>query len=82
MVGRNLKLPVEGGSLSYDLFRSKTPNSTPVVYLPGLVKEKNEAKSINLQSLCKKEDLTFLSADYFGVGRSDGSFADGTISRW
>lgn len=80
--GRNLKFPVDGGLLSYDLFHANEAGGPPIVYLPGLVREKNEAKSINLQALCKKSDLTFLSADYFGVGRSSGKFSEGTLTRW
>ena len=80
--GRNLKFNVKGGYLSYDLFYASGANEPQIVYLPGLIREKNEAKSINLQALCKKNDMTFLSADYFGVGKSSGSFADGSISRW
>lgn len=80
--GRNLKFSVEGGYLSYDLFYASGATQPQIVYLPGLIREKNEAKSINLQALCKKNDMTFLSADYFGVGKSSGSFADGSISRW
>jgi len=80
--GRNLRFSVDGGYLSYDLFYASGPNEPQIVYLPGLIREKNEAKSINLQALCKKNDMTFLSADYFGVGKSSGSFADGSVSRW
>lgn len=50
--------------------------------LIGLIRAKNEAKSITLQSWCKKMDFTFFCADYFGVGRSSGKFSDGTISQW
>lgn len=80
--GRNLKFNVQGGYLSYDLFYASNANEPQIMYLPGLIREKNEAKSINLQALCKKNDMTFLSADYYGVGRSSGNFADGSISRW
>lgn len=70
--GRNLKISLPNGEdLSYDLFTQESMEYTPVVYLPGLVREKNEAKSINLQSLCKKASTTFLAADYYGVGRFD-----------
>jgi len=83
--GRNLQLEVEGGYISYDVFYSNDAASClepSIVYLPGLVREKNEAKSINLQQLCKRNDMTFLGADYYGVGRSSGNFEDGSITRW
>ena len=82
--GRNLKLEVEGGMISYDCYQSSSSsaNRPLIVYLPGLERTRNEAKSINLQSLCKREDFTFLGADYFGVGRSEGKFLDGSVGRW
>lgn len=80
--GRNLKLAVEGGFISYDSYLTSSPNRPLLVYLPGLVRTRNEAKSINLQSLCKREDFSFLGADYFGVGRSEGKFLDGSVGRW
>lgn len=68
--GRNLKLNVQGGVISYDYFSSSSiasaattkSSSAPVgmVYLPGLVRQRNEAKSINLQALCRREELLFL----------------------
>jgi len=64
--GRNLKLEVQGGVISYDYVSSpsstlsSSASSVGIVYLPGLVRQRNEAKSINLQTLCKREDLYFL----------------------
>eukprot|EP01038_Epipyxis_sp_PR26KG_P013172 gene13172-17648_t len=80
--GRNLKIDVEGGFITYDLVQSGGSGGSPIVFLPGLVRTKNSAKSINLQSLCKKSDLTFLGADYYGVGKSSGQFTDGSVGRW
>jgi len=80
--GRNLKLDVDGGSLCYDLLKPKNLEGSPILYLPGLIREKNEAKSASLQAWCKKSDYLFLCADYFGVGRSSGSFVDGSVGRW
>jgi pimeloyl-ACP methyl ester carboxylesterase len=31
---------------------------------------------------CKRADISFLSSDYYGVGRSSGKFSDGSIGRW
>jgi hypothetical protein len=80
--GRNLIANINGVDLSYDLVRSKTSATPAIVFLPALIREKNEAKSIYLKSLCKKADLTFLCADYLGVGKSGGKFADGSVTRW
>lgn len=79
---RNLKICIRGSNICYDIFRSRSQRETAIVFLPGLVREKNEGKSISLQSYCKKADYTFISADYYGVGRSEGHFAQGTVSRW
>lgn len=81
--GRNNKINVNGFDLAYDLHRSTSSTEGPaIMFLPGLIRQKNEAKSINLQALCKNLDLTFLCADYVGVGRSSGKFSDGTVSKW
>merc|ERR1719231_1907790 len=90
MTGRNLKISLPGGGgskeefISYDYINhgENSGSINPIVYLPGLVRQKNEAKSINLQQLCKKGGTRFLGADYYGVGRSSGKFSDGTLSRW
>jgi pimeloyl-ACP methyl ester carboxylesterase len=57
-------------------------SATPVLYLPSLTRPKNEAKSSNLQAWCRKNDHSFLCADYYGVGRSSGKFTDGSVGRW
>lgn len=82
--GRNLNIDVPDGQIFYDLFRSKDQpqTSTPILYLPSLNSPKNEAKSNNLQAWCRRNDLTFLCGDYFGLGRSSGKFEDGTVGRW
>ena len=65
MNGRNLNLPVQGGHICYDYFPSSS--GSPVLYLPSLTRPKNEAKASNLQAWCRKNDHSFLCADYFGV---------------
>ena len=73
-IGRNLRLDVDGGVLSYDFFVPTAGSSSSsssalgsggtgpigIAYLPGLVRQRNEAKSINLQTLCRRENLFFL----------------------
>lgn len=80
MNGRNLNLQVPGGSICYDFYPASS--GSPVLYLPSLTRPKNEAKASNLQAWCRRNDHSFLCADYFGVGRSSGSFTDGSVGRW
>lgn len=81
--GRNLKKIINGYNINYDLeYARKGEAKPPVVYLPGLKCDKNVARSINLQTLCRREDITFLSADYYGCGKSEGDFVDGSLTRW
>jgi len=50
--------------------------------LPCLSRAKNNAKSSNLETFCRRTSRSFLCADYYGVGRSDGEFSNGNLSRW
>jgi pimeloyl-ACP methyl ester carboxylesterase len=81
--GRDLNIEVEDGiNICYDAIKEENPAGPPVLYLPGLLSPKSEGKSINLRAFCKKQGYTFLSADYYGTGKSSGNFVDGTVSRW
>jgi len=75
----------DGSTLCFDLFRRRSavgfPDS-PIVFLPGLIRQKSDVKATNLQSFCRKNDITFFCADYLGVGRSSGAFKDGSVGRW
>eukprot|EP01035_Chromulina_nebulosa_P018941 gene18941-24749_t len=79
--GRNLVINIENNDISYDIARGSA-NKPAIMFLPGLIRQKDDAKSITLKSICKKLGLTFLCADYLGVGKSSGKFEDGSISRW
>ena len=81
-VQRNQILEVEGGQICYDIARATDRAGPPIVYLPGLIRPKSEAKSLNLQAFCRKAGFTFLCADYYGNGRSSGSPTDGTVGRF
>lgn len=81
--GRDLNIEVEDGiNICYDAIKEENPAGPPVLYLPGLLSPKSEGKSINLRAFCRKQGYTFLSADYYGTGKSSGDFVDGTVSRW
>jgi len=37
---------------------------------------------VNLENMCRSRGYSYLTADYYGVGRSAGDFKDGTPSKW
>ena len=80
--GSNLVLEVDGAKLCYDIILASPRAGPPIVYLPGLIRPKVEAKAVNLRQFCKKNGFTFLCADYYGNGASSGKFVDATVSRW
>lgn len=80
--GKNLVAEVNGANLCYDFYKATSPVGPPVVYLPGLIRQKTDAKSINLQQWCKRTGLSYFCSDYVGVGRSTGKFTDGSVGRW
>lgn len=68
------------GRICYDAFYGT--RKPAVMYLPCLFYPKNNAKATNLENWCKRNQHTFVCADYYGVARSSGDFAAGTVSRW
>jgi len=72
----------DGGSICFDRYVARPKLGAPVLYLASLNGPNNEAKSTKLKAWCRKNGSTFIAADYFGVGRSSGNFADGSVSRW
>jgi len=52
------------------------------MYLPCLSRAKNNAKASNLEMFCKRSNRNFLCADYYGVGRSEGSMETACLTRW
>lgn len=78
--GRGLieKMP-DGHKISYDFFPGANPT---VVYLPALNQTRHGSKSFALQVWAKRNGQGFMSADYYGLGRSEGEYVDGTISKW
>jgi pimeloyl-ACP methyl ester carboxylesterase len=52
------------------------------VYLPGLEQNRLGTTAFALQTWAKRNRQGFFTADYFGCGKSEGEYADATISRW
>lgn len=58
-----------------------TPEPT-IVFLPGYMSDMAGSKAMALFDWAKSRGLACLLLDYSGCGHSDGSFAEGTLSRW
>ncbi|GAB0493336.1 hypothetical protein MMPV_004616 [Pyropia vietnamensis] len=81
-VGRGNSIEVEGRSISFDYWPGTEAYPT-VVYLPGFFYARSRtAKANALEIFCKRRAQPFLVQEYSGVGRSEGSFAEGTLTRW
>ncbi|CAN0216545.1 unnamed protein product, partial [Phaeothamnion confervicola] len=78
--GRGLRFQNGPDEVSYDLFYG--PESPTVVYLPAFDSPKNDLKATIIERLCSTMGRTYLSADWYGVGRSTGDFSKGTVTRW
>jgi len=53
-----------------------------VVFLPGYMSDMAGSKATALLGWAEDEGRECLLLDYSGCGESEGSFADGTLSRW
>ena len=72
LTGRNFDMvtnAAEDEKMFYDVFHPEGEDDgrPAVLYLPNLVRGKNDVKSSSLQNRCKRSKLTFLCADYHGV---------------
>lgn len=53
-----------------------------LIWCGGLKSDMEGSKALFLAEQCEHAGQAFLRFDYFGHGKSDGEFTDGTISRW
>jgi pimeloyl-ACP methyl ester carboxylesterase len=53
-----------------------------IVFLPGYMSDMRGSKALALNAWAAARGQAMLRLDYSGCGESEGSFADGTISRW
>ncbi len=59
------------------------PGSAPsVVFLPGYMSDMDGGKATAVFDWCVAESRECLLLDYSGCGKSEGDFADGSLSRW
>ena len=69
----------DGRRIAYRL----VPGSGPtLVFLPGYMSDMTGSKSTALAEWAEGNGRSCLLLDYSGCGASDGSFAEGTLSRW
>jgi len=53
-----------------------------VLVLPYLYTPKNQGIASQIEAFCRKNDFSYVCADYAGVSKSGGRTEEGTISRW
>ncbi|MCA0903337.1 alpha/beta fold hydrolase [Qipengyuania aquimaris] len=63
-------------------FRHTPGNGPTLVFLPGYMSDMDGSKATALYEWAKMRGHGCLLLDYSGCGRSDGDFADGTLSGW
>ena len=63
-------------------FRHTPGNGPTLVFLPGYMSDMDGGKATALYEWAKARGHGCVLLDYSGCGRSDGDFADGTLSRW
>jgi pimeloyl-ACP methyl ester carboxylesterase len=68
-----------GRRLAYRLVPGGGP---PLVFLPGYMSDMAGSKATALADWAVANDRACLLLDYSGCGASDGTFAEGTLSRW
>ena len=63
-------------------FRHTEGRGPAVVFLPGYMSDMDGGKATALFEWAREHQRECLLLDYSGCGRSEGNFADGTLSRW
>ncbi|NNC59208.1 MAG: alpha/beta hydrolase [Erythrobacter sp.] len=63
-------------------FRHAAGARPALVFLPGYMSDMDGGKATALFAWAQAQGRACLLLDYSGCGRSDGAFADGTLSRW
>ena len=63
-------------------YRFNAGSGPTIVFLPGYMSDMDGGKATALFEWAKGRGQACLLLDYSGCGRSDGDFADGTLSKW
>ena len=72
--GRDLLLPASDASstIIFDADHPDASDPVAIVFLPSLALPKVNAMSSSLRTWCRRNEYSFVVADYHGVGRSTG----------
>ncbi|AHX11391.1 prolyl oligopeptidase family protein [Neorickettsia helminthoeca str. Oregon] len=73
-------LDTSHGRIAYQTFDNNP--EVGVLFMTGLASDMSGRKSERLRSFCENNQVAFTRFDYFGHGRSEGSFLHGNISKW
>jgi pimeloyl-ACP methyl ester carboxylesterase len=77
------RLSVGDGETAREISVLARPGASPgLFWLGGFMSDMAGSKATALDALAAERGLAFTRFDYSGHGRSGGTFADGTISRW
>lgn len=69
----------EGAKLAFHRVEGHGPM---LIWCGGLKSDMDGTKAVDLGKRCEAAGQAYIRFDYFGHGKSDGKFTDGTISRW
>lgn len=69
----------QGTKLAYHRVEGHGPM---IIWCGGLKSDMDGTKAVDLEQRCKAAGQAFIRFDYFGHGKSEGEFTEGTISRW
>jgi len=62
-------LEIDGANIAYDFLPGDGPT---IFFLPALNQTRHGAKSNAIKTWCRRQGRSFLVADYFATGKSDG----------
>ncbi|CAM9696457.1 unnamed protein product [Ascophyllum nodosum] len=78
--GMGSTLVIGKDEISYTAVRGA--RQPAILYLSAFDSPSRDFKAERIQRYCEREEYSFISMEWYGVGESDGDFEQGTISRW
>ena len=69
----------DGSRLAFFSYKGSEPG---IIFFSGYKSDMNGTKACSIERFCIEQNISFTKFDYYGHGKSDGKFEDGTITRW